>query len=99
MPEQSDSTGGSLAPPVVYVPVTLDEGGEVEDIRMIQLQDGRIALVAYTALDRLVDGCGEHQPWLLVDASKLRPGPEQPWDVRYLDVDLPTELRVEADAS
>lgn len=58
-------------PPVVYLPVELDHEGHVTDIRMIKLADGRVALLGYTALDRLMDCCGEQQPWLLVESSKL----------------------------
>ena len=47
-------------PPVVYLPVDLNEGGEVENVRMVQLEDGRVALLGYTALDRFVRCCGEH---------------------------------------
>lgn len=85
---------GIQGPPVVYLPVLLDDQGEVSEIRMIQLADGRVALLGYTALDRLIDCCGEQQPWLLVDAGKLGElRDEKPYDVKFLDVALPDELR------
>jgi hypothetical protein len=85
---------GETSPPVIYLPVHLDEEGQVKDVRLIQLADGRVALLAYTALDRLVDACGDAQPWTLVESSKVLPaGDGQPYDVRFLDVSLPDELR------
>jgi hypothetical protein len=47
--------GCVAAPPVVYLPVDIDENGTITDFRMIRLGDGRIALLGYTALDRFVD--------------------------------------------
>lgn len=88
------SGDGLTSPPVLYLPVHLDEEGQVSEVRLIELADGRVALLAYTALDRLVDGCGDAQPWALVDSSKVLPaGDGQPYDVRFLDVSLPDELR------
>ncbi|WP_424922760.1 SAV_915 family protein [Aeromicrobium chenweiae] len=34
---------------------------------VVGLRDGRTALLAYTALDRLVDCCGDRQPWVLIE--------------------------------
>ena len=36
---------------------------------MIKLGDGRVALLGYTALDRVIDAWGEHQHWLLFDTG------------------------------
>ncbi len=62
---------------------------------MIKLPDGQVALLAYTALDRLVDGCGDQQPWLLFETAKLDElRAVKPFDLKYLDVDLPEHLRL-----
>lgn len=81
-------------PPVVYLPVRLGADGEPREIATVRLEDGRIALLGYSALDRLVAACGEDQPWVLVgpDALALL-DVEQPHDVRLLDVAIPPEQR------
>ncbi len=89
------SGDGPTSPPVLYLPVHLDGEGQVTDVRLIELAGGQVALLAYTALDRLVDACGDAQPWALVDSSKVLPAGEgTPYDVRFLDVSLPDELRL-----
>jgi len=86
--------------PVVYLPVHLGDDGDPYDVRMLKLDDGRVALLSYTALDRLVACCGDEQPWLLFDVSRLEELREvKPYDVKYLDVDLPDHLRVSATGS
>jgi hypothetical protein len=61
------------------------------------LSDGRLALVAYTALDRLVDGCGRDQPWVVIPAAKLDEiDQHQPYDLILLDVEIPEEQRRKA---
>jgi len=86
--------GGVTAPPVVYLPVDLDAEGNVADFRMIRLGDGRIALLAYTALDRFVDAWGEHQPWLLFETRKIDEiHRAKPFDLKLLDVTVPDDLR------
>lgn len=84
----------TLVPPVVYVPVDVDESGQVSDVRMLKLGDGRIALCAYTALDRFVACWGADQPWALVNTAEL-PGihAEKPFDVKLLDVLVPEPIR------
>lgn len=83
-----------LVPPVVYLPVDVDEAGAVRDVRMIKLGDGRVALCAYTALDRFVACWGAAQPWALVNTSDL-PGihDQKPFDVKLLDVLVPEPVR------
>lgn len=88
------AAAGLPAPPVVYLPVTLAEDGSVADVRMLRLADQRVALIAYTALDRLASCCGEDQPWALVETRRLGDlHATKPFDVKLLDVDLPQELR------
>ena len=91
---QSTGRGGVTAPPVVYLPVDVDENGTVTDFRMIRLGDGRIALLAYTALDRFVDAWGEHQPWLLFETRKIDEiHRAKPFDLKLLDVVVPKAFR------
>lgn len=82
-------------PPVVYLPVQLDDEGSVTDIRLVALDDGRKALLGYTALDRFVHCCGAEQPWMLFDTSELDElRSTVGFDVNYLDLPLPGHLRV-----
>ncbi|WP_158892034.1 SAV_915 family protein [Amycolatopsis anabasis] len=81
-------------PPVVYLPTAAHPRNSENAVELRQLDDGRKALLAYSALDRLVKCCGDHQPWALVDTEHL-PAlyAAQPYDVIYLDYDLPEHLR------
>lgn len=90
----ADSSSRVPAPPVVYLPVQLDDDGQVSDVRMIKLADGRVALLAYTALDRFIDCCGEEQPWVLFETRRLQQLHDaKPFDLKLLDVPWPDELR------
>ena len=81
-------------PPVVYLPVVVDEDGEIVDVRMIRLGDGRVALCAYTALDRFIACLGEQQPWMLVQTAQIGGINEtKPFDVKLLDVLIPEPIR------
>ena len=91
---QRTGTGGVPAPPVVYLPVDIDADGQVSDIKMIRLGDGRVALLGYTALDRFIDAWGEHQNWLLFDTRKIDEIQQaKPFDVKLLDVRVPESFR------
>ncbi|PFG34628.1 SAV_915 family protein [Sanguibacter antarcticus] len=81
-------------PPMLYVPSAgpSPDGSLLLDFRRIE--DGRLALLAYTALDRLHAGCGTHQPWALLATQTLDEiNAQQPYDLILLDVSLPAELR------
>ncbi|MEC3978127.1 SAV_915 family protein [Amycolatopsis sp. H20-H5] len=82
-------------PPALYLPTgraTRERGGA--DIELRHTPDGRTALVAFTALDRLVSCCGEHQPWALVNTEHLgKIHAAKPYDVIVLDSPLPEPLR------
>lgn len=81
-------------PPVVYVPVTGQGAPGFIELEMQKTLDGRLALLAYSALDRLMDGCGAEQPWALYPTAQLHElSADQPFDVIYLDVPLPESLR------
>jgi len=99
---QDEAVPEVIVPPVVYVPVESVPEGEEVDIIFRRTRDGEIALVLYTALDRLVDCCGPHQPWVLLPTEKLEDVAQvQPFDLVFLDLEMPEEERVrpaEADA-
>lgn len=81
-----------VVPPVVYLPCRTpgEWGAEVE---MRRTKDGRTALLAYTALDRLADCMGPHQPWILCHTDRLHElEADHPYDVIYLDMAMPKEL-------
>lgn len=93
-PLEQVGSGSLSAPPVVYLPVDTDADGQVRDIKMIRLQDGRVALLAYTALDRFIDAWGEHQPWLLFESRRIGTIKESKhFDLKLLDVAVPESFR------
>lgn len=64
------------------------------EIELRKTADGRMALVAFSTVQRLVECCGPHQPWALVKSEHLgHVYKEQPYDLIVLDSDLPEELR------
>ncbi|MPY84538.1 MAG: hypothetical protein GEV00_14705 [Actinophytocola sp.] len=78
-----------VVPPILYIPVADSDVAESMAVDFRRLDDGRIALFAYTALDRLVRGCGRHQPWVLLPTAELDEiAKYQPYDVIYLDVQI-----------
>ncbi|QLY34491.1 hypothetical protein H0264_18415 [Nocardia huaxiensis] len=82
-------------PPVVYLPV-LQEVERVEDAQIMlrQTRDGRIACLAYSALDRLLECCGADQPWMWTPTVALDALQEvRPFDLLLLDLYIPEELR------
>lgn len=83
--------------PVAYLPCRLDDDGQLAEVMMVRLDDGRVALMGYSALDRFMRACGEDHPWVLwktEDLERLRS--LKHYDVAYLDVPLPREMRVGA---
>jgi hypothetical protein len=84
-----------VIPPMLYLPCDGFRSGDEElSVDFRRMRDGRLALLAYTALDRLVNCCGQDQPWVVVPASVLDDlDQHQPYDVILLDVEVPTELR------
>ena len=84
---------GVIVPPALYL--TIVPGSDNQQVAVVRtLVDGRRGLLAYTALDRLADKCGNEQPWMLVMTSELgRLKQEQPFDVVAFDIDVPAPLR------
>jgi hypothetical protein len=77
---------------MVYLPVTGRGDGRLAEVELRRTNDGRTALLAYTAMDRLVSCCGPHQPWALMPTDRLGEIEQtQPYDVIYLDVAIPEE--------
>lgn len=85
-------------PPYLYLPcaqAVSDPADAVIDLRY--LSGDRTALLAYTALDRLLSCCGDMQPWLVVPAQLLpRLREAYSWDVLVLDVEIPERERRDA---
>lgn len=82
-------------PPVVYLPCAEHVAEpQLATIQMRQTKDGRVALLAYSALDRLHTCCGAGQPWLLTATTSLEGlHAQQPFDLLLLDMVVPEEHR------
>lgn len=82
-------------PPVLYLPCAadvVDPGDARPELR--RTRDGRLALLAYTALDRLRACCGADQPWVLVRTQALEPvRAAERYDLLLLDVVVPDDER------
>lgn len=89
------SDQGTTVPPVVYVPAhRYGEGDTETTLELRKLTDGTLVLLAYSSLDRLVESCGEFQPWVLVTAPQLEQlRPLTGFETVVLDAELPEELR------
>lgn len=87
---------GVTVPPVLYVPCESGSTAPGEArLTLRRTKDGRTALLAYTALDRLVACCGSDQPWVLVPTDRLDAIDDaQADDVIYLDITIPAHERV-----
>lgn len=69
-PNAAPTAKGTIIPPVLYLPTReISVGSHAPEVRM--LPDGRRALIAYTALDRLAQRCGAAQSWMLVATEEL----------------------------
>lgn len=88
-------TGASAFPPVVYVPcspVAMDDETLSVDLR--PTRDGRLALLVYSALDRLVNCCGDEQPWVVMPTANLeKVRVRTNFELILLDVVIPDEFR------
>lgn len=62
---------GNPIPPVVYVPISSIDEERRAQIDLRQLQNGQLAIAAYSALDRLHRELGSAQPWMLVRIADL----------------------------
>jgi hypothetical protein len=67
---------------------------EVLRVDLRPTRDGRLALLVYSALDRLVDCCGEGQPWVVMPTTNLeKVRVETGFELILLDVVIPDEFR------
>jgi hypothetical protein len=88
-------TAPATFPAVVYVPCApVRAGDETVDVDLRETRDGRLALLVYSALDRLVECCGPVQPWTEMPAAaleqvRLATGLE----LVLLDLSIPAEHR------
>lgn len=90
-----EPSGGTIVPPVLYLPVIdlPDDQGQMFAVR--PLTDGRTGLLAYTALDRLASCCGEQQAWIMLPTPELgRVKQAQAFDVVAFDLPVPASQRV-----
>lgn len=84
---------GVIVPPVLYLPLVDNPLSEGQMAVVRTMVDGRLGLLAYTALDRLAEKCGMNQPWMLLMTSELgRIKAEQPFDVVAFDIDVPQAM-------
>ena len=82
-------------PPVLYLPCVervVDPADAHVEMRLTR--DGRVALLAYSALDRLHDCCGAAQPWIVTPTTALEGLHRiQPFELLLLDVPIPEDRR------
>jgi hypothetical protein len=81
-------------PPVLYVPCAPTQTGDELTIDLRVTKDGRLALLVYSAMDRLIAHCGPAQRWTVLLTEDL----EQVrvltgFELVLLDLDIPEELR------
>lgn len=82
-------------PPVVYVPCSPLNPEDAElSVDLRRTRDGKLALLVYSALDRLVTCCGEQQPWVVLPAADLEKIREKTdFELILLDIEIPNEFR------
>lgn len=82
-------------PPVVYVPCSpLNPADDELSVDLRRTRDGKLALLVYSALDRLVTCCGEQQPWVVLPTANLEKIRENAdFELILLDIEIPHELR------
>jgi hypothetical protein len=82
-------------PPVLYLPCVAHVSDPAQArVELRETKDGRVALLAYTALDRLVRCCGHGQPWVLATTEALENLQRQyPFQLLMLDVMVPPHRR------
>lgn len=83
-----------IFPPVVYVPCGPAPNPDEMIIDLRATKDGRLALLVYSAMDRLVAHCGPHQPWTVMftkDLEQVRLATG--FELILLDIDIPENMR------
>lgn len=55
-----------------FVPSQRLRDGDAEvTLELRQTEDGQLAMLAYSSLELLVDGCGQAQPWVAVPTDRV----------------------------
>lgn len=93
-PADAAPADAPVVPPVLYLPLHRSSTPDDPQVEVRELKDGRLALLAYTALDRLGDLCGQQQPWILVrtpDLAEIKD--RQSFDVVIFDLEVPEKYR------
>ncbi|MCW2867642.1 MAG: hypothetical protein JWR20_1830 [Marmoricola sp.] len=73
-------------PPVLYVPTSPFAADGRAHIAMTPLADGRMAVFAYSALDRLAEFYAADAPWALLTIADLqRAHADVPFDLLLVD--------------
>lgn len=87
-------------PSTLYLPTGTPTGRPEADhntaasIELRHTDDGKVALIAFSSLDLLVECCGRFQAWVLVSTKHLpKIHAARPYDVIVLDSPLPKGLR------
>lgn len=66
--EYSDQQGDDSA----FIPSRRVRRGETEaTLELRRTEGGELAMLAYSSLELLVDGCGAEQPWIAVPGERL----------------------------
>lgn len=83
-------------PPVLYLPLRRGSDPASPEVEIRRAPDGRGVLLAYTALDRLLERCGPNQTWVLAHTAGLGDIKErQHYDAIVLDVEVPDDARTD----
>ncbi len=82
-------------PPMVYLPCAEDVVDPAHArVDMRRTRDGRVALLAYSALDRLHNCCGAQQPWIVLPTAILdKLQQDNPFELLLLGVMIPEDER------
>jgi hypothetical protein len=90
-----------IVPPIVYVPCAPAQAGDEQlTVDLRQTREGQLALLAYTALDRLIDCCGPEQPWAVMPTADLEQVRSATgFDIILFDLEIPAEHRRHAQVS
>ncbi|MCI2423462.1 hypothetical protein MOQ72_39230 [Saccharopolyspora sp. K220] len=66
-------------------------------VELRRLEDGRLAVLAYTSLEALVHSCGDLQPWASLPADKVAEIQQRSGaDLVLWDAELPADQRRDA---
>lgn len=90
-----DSAAGTE---LVFVPADVPSGPDSgAQLQLRHMEDGRLAVLAYTSLELLVAGCGPRQSWIAAPVEELETLQSLAgFDVIAVNVELPQAWRVAA---